>query len=343
MKAVLLPGNKEVIVADRPIPKPAQGEVLVKLKASAICRSDMSLFYGNPVVGGDAATTGTIIPGHEPAGEVVELGEGAKNVKVGDRVAVYLAIGCGHCHYCKSGYSYLCSEWKCLGFDIDGGDADYMVVPDWVCLKLPDEMSYAAGTLLLDNVGTQYNTQKRLGVSGATTVAMFGIGPMGSAGVLIAKARGARVIAVDLVDHRLEMAKQLGADIVINGASENVVQQIKDLTYGEGVDIAIDASGSPSGQNMAMDCARKQGAVGFIGESKSTTISPSDQFLRKMLTVIGGWYFPIGEYDEIVHFVMQHKINLEQYITHRFPITDAPEAYRLFDEQKTEKAIFVWD
>ena len=97
MKAVLFPGNKKVDVVDRPDPKPAFGEVLVKMRASALCRSDMSIYYGKPVLASDAAKTGLIVPGHEPAGEVVEVGPGATGIKVGDRVAVYLAIGCGHC------------------------------------------------------------------------------------------------------------------------------------------------------------------------------------------------------------------------------------------------------
>jgi threonine dehydrogenase-like Zn-dependent dehydrogenase len=139
MKAVLFPGNKNVDVVDRPDPVPGFGEVLIKMRASALCRSDMSIYYGKPVVGGGAAKTGLIVPGHEPAGEVVGLGPGATGVKPGDQVAV-------------------------------------------------------AGAVMTDMIGTQYSAQKRLGVSGATTLAIFGSGPMGAAGVLIAKARGARII-----------------------------------------------------------------------------------------------------------------------------------------------------
>ncbi len=147
---------------DRPKPVPGDGQVLVRMRASAICRSDMSLYYGGkPLVGGEAAKTGTIIPGHEPAGDVVEIGPGVRGLQPGDRVAVYLAIGCGHCTYCLSGYLSLCSQWKCVGFDVDGGDADYMVVPAQNCLKLPDPMSYETGALLLDNMGTQYHAQKK--------------------------------------------------------------------------------------------------------------------------------------------------------------------------------------
>jgi threonine dehydrogenase-like Zn-dependent dehydrogenase len=343
VKAVLFPGNREVRVVDRPDPTPSLGQVLIKTRASALCRSDMSLYYGDPVVGGEAAGTGQIIPGHEPAGEVVELGLGAEGVEVGDRVAIYLAISCGHCEYCLSGYRMLCSDFKCLGFDVDGGNADYLVVPAVNCLKLPDEISHEAGAVMTDMIGTQYHAQKRLGVSGATTVAIFGLGPMGGAGVLIGKARGARVIAVDVLDSRLKLAREFGADEVIDSSEEDPVERLRDLTRGVGVDVAIDCSGAPPAQNAALDAARKMGSVAFVGESFSTTINPSEQMIRKVLHVIGAWYFPLGEFPEIARFVVDRGVPVEKLITHRFSLDDAPEAFRMFDERKTEKAVFVWD
>src|SRR5216683_3113677 len=162
MKGVLLPGNREVQVVDRPTPTPGMGEILVRTRASAVCRSDMSLYYGAPIVGGDGAGKGMVVPGHEPAG---------------DLVAVHLAIGCGQCAYCLSGERILCPSWRCLGFDIDGGDADFLVVPAVNCLKLPPGLSYEAGALTTDMIGTQYHAQRRLGISGASTVAIFGLGP----------------------------------------------------------------------------------------------------------------------------------------------------------------------
>ncbi|MGG2201356.1 zinc-dependent alcohol dehydrogenase family protein [Paenibacillus validus] len=344
MRAVILPGKKEVQVVDRPKPVPGDGQVLVRMRASAICRSDMSLYYGGkPLVGGEAAKTGTVIPGHEPAGDVVEIGPGVRGLQPGDRVAVYLAIGCGHCTYCLSGYLSLCSQWKCVGFDVDGGDADYMVVPAQNCLKLPDPMSYETGALLLDNMGTQYHAQKTLGVSGNDTLAIFGLGPMGSAGVLIAKARGARVIAVDVLDSRLEMAKELGADVVINSTKEDAVEVLRELTHGEGVDKAIDSSGNPAAQNAALDSVRKIGSVALIGETSATTINPSEQMIRKLLKVYGIWIHPIWMFEEIAKFVIDHNIPVDRYITHRFNIEQAAEAFRLFDERVTDKAVFVWD
>lgn len=342
MRAVLLPGNKDVQVTDAPEPRPGPGEALLQMKVSAICRSDMSLYYGNPIVGGETAGTGRVIPGHEPCGQVVAVGPEVNNVAVGDRVAVYLGIGCGHCRYCLAGYRMLCPAWKCVGFDVDGGDAEYLVAPAINCLPLPEQMSYEAGALSTDLAGTLYHAQKRLGVSGADTVAVYGLGPMGAAGVMVARARGARVIAVDVIDARLEMARGIGAHETVNSARQDPVAAIAALTGGLGADVAIDCSGNPAAQNAALTCAGKFGRVAFIGESRETMIRPSDQLIRKLITVIGAWYFPIHEYDEIARFIVRHALPLEQLVTHRFSLDQAPDAFRMFDQRETEKAVFVF-
>ena len=216
MKGVLLPGNREVVVTSFANPKPAIGEAVVRVKASAICRSDLSLYYGNAVLPG---VVNPVISGHEPAGIVEEVGPGVTSVKPGDRVAVYLAVGCGHCQYCRHGDLQLCPDWECLGFTRDGGNAEFLLVPAANCLKMPDEMSFVAGAVSTDAFGTLYSACRKLDVAGDTTVAIFGIGPMGSAGILAAKACGARVIAVDPLEVRREFALELGADAALDSGS----------------------------------------------------------------------------------------------------------------------------
>src|SRR3954468_21493200 len=236
MKAVLLPGSAAAEVVDPPTPVPGSGEVLIRVRSSALCRSDMSLYNGTPIVGGEGAGKGTIVPGHESAGEVAQVAPGVSGIKEGDRVAISLAVGCGRCRWCVRGYRFLCAEFKCLGFDQDGGDAEYQVIPAVNALPIPDSMSWDTAAVSTDMMGTQWSAQKRLGVSGADTVAVFGIGPMGSAGILIAKARGARVIAVDVLDSRLEMARGLGADETVDSRTVDAATRLRELTGGEGVD-----------------------------------------------------------------------------------------------------------
>jgi propanol-preferring alcohol dehydrogenase len=139
------------------------------------------------------------------------------------------------------------------------------------------------------------------------------------------------------------MAKELGADEVVNSGSQDATARLRELTRGVGVDVAIDCSGNGKAQNSALDSARRFGSVAFVGESSSTTINPSDQLIRKQLQVIGAWYFPLSEFQEISEFIVSRKIPVEKMITHRFSIDQAAEAFRMFDEQQTEKAIFVWN
>lgn len=341
MKVVLLPGDREVRVEDRPDPKPGFGEVLIVSRASAICRSDMGLYSGDHAVVGGAIAPGTVVPGHEPAGVVVEVGEGVTSVRPGDRVAGYLAIGCGHCEQCHAGYRMLCSRWKCVGFDVDGGDAEMIVLPEANALTLPDDVSYVAGALMTDMVGSQYATQSRLGVRGGQHLTVVGLGPMGLAAVLVGRALGAEVIAVDPIEARRETARELGAAHVLG--SEGALDAIRDLSSGRGVEVAVDCSGNPHGQNLALDAAAVRGAVALVGESSSTTINPSDQFIRKLLTVVGGWYFPLGDWPAISRLVVDQQLPVEKLVSHRFDMADAAEAFRAFDQRETEKAVFVWD
>ncbi len=204
MKAVFLPGNQQVEVREVDPRKPGTGEVLIAVKASCICRSDMSLYYGNAVLPG--TTPGTYITGHEPAGVIEEIGPGVATFKAGDRVAVHLGIGCGTCSACRRGIYHLCPTWHCIGFTADGGNAEYLVVPERNCLRIADSMSFVAAAISTDAFGTLYSACKKLEVSGASNVGIWGMGPMGSAGILAAKALGARVVAMDPIEERRRFA-----------------------------------------------------------------------------------------------------------------------------------------
>lgn len=173
---------------------------------------------------------------------------------------------------------------------------------------------------------------------------IFGLGPMGGAGILVAKALGATVIAVDMIDERLQLAqKELGADYIINGKNEDVVGKIREITGNKGADAALDCSGSPIAENQALDGVRPHGRVAFVGESRESTIRPSEQLIRKQVTLMGSWYFPIQEFAEIMEFIVRKNIPVEKLVTHTFALDEAENAFRLFDERKTEKAVFIWE
>jgi propanol-preferring alcohol dehydrogenase len=342
VKAVLLPGSRQVRVVERHDPVPGPGQALIRVRASALCRSDMSLYDGTPVVGGAVAGTGTIVPGHEAAGEIAALGPDTDSpLHEGDRVAINLAVGCGHCRWCLRGYRMLCAEWQCMGFDVDGGDAELMVVPAANCMPIPDSMTFDAACVATDMIGTQYSIQKRLDTSGSDTIAVFGTGPMGGAAILVGKARGARVIALDVLESRMEYARGLGADEVLDARDPDIVDRLRASTGGLGPDVALECAGKPAAENAALDAVRPLGRVAFVGESPATTVNPSDQWLRKMTTVLGAWYFATWEWPEIVDFITHHDLPAGSLITHRYSLDEAEEAFRAFDARETGKAILT--
>lgn len=343
MKAVRLPGGRRVEIIDRAIPQPKPNEVLVRVRASAICASDLSLYEGSALVGGSNAGKGTITPGHEPAGDILEVGSAVTHLRTGQRVVIHLSVGCMRCEYCLAGYLQQCPQWQCVGFDLDGGDAEYIVVPEVNCLPLADELSYESGAVMVDNFGTQYHTQKRLGVSGADVAAVIGIGPMGAAAVATAKARGAQVVALDVVEHRLALATKLGADYVINVADGNALEQLRDLTNGRGPEVSIDCSGRPDGENLALDATAKLGRVAFVGECASVTINPSEQMIRKELDVVGAWVFPIYDYFEMSRFLIRHGVVPEQTVSHRYQLDSAAEAFDQVNRRLADKVMFTFD
>jgi threonine dehydrogenase-like Zn-dependent dehydrogenase len=336
VKAVVLPGDKTVSMRTLPDPTPGFGEVLVRVKASAVCGSDLSALRGDQVVG---EKPDQLVPGHEIAGIVEALGPGSSGVAVGDRVAIYLAIGCMRCSYCRAGNLMVCEEAKIIGFDVWGGDAELVVVPAVNCMHLPDEMSFVEGAVSTDMFGTQYSAQARLGVSGSDTVLVSGLGPMGAAAVAIARARGAHVIAVDPMEHRRDLGLRMGAHEVLPSIDDSV--RFLGSSYGRGgPEVVIECSGNPKAQVAALDVVRPYGRVAFVGESRAVEINPSDQFLRKLITVIGAWYFPIWQFDEITSFLIDRKVPVGELVSHRLMLDDAPTAFEMLLDRSAEKMVF---
>ncbi len=335
MLGVTLAPN-QIILKEFPTPIPEAGEVRIRVEASAICRTDLTLYHDVSAFGNNEE----VIVGHEPAGIVDQVGSGARHIKEGDRVAIYLAVGCGECEYCMSGYIMHCKSMECIGFHRHGGDAEYIVVPEINCLPIPNELSFEEATISLDVIGTLFNAQKRLAVSGQDTVAIFGMGPMGLGGVMVAKAFGARVIAIDIIKDRLELASKVGADEVINGLEQNTSQTVWDLTR-RGASVTIDCTGNPKAQKASLEAAGIFGRIAWVGGSTETTINPRAMLTRKQLKLIGSWYFNIADYPRITELILQNKMPLESVVTHRFPLEEAEKAFTLFDRRKTGKVIFL--
>jgi propanol-preferring alcohol dehydrogenase len=340
--AAKIPCKETVKVVEEPIPVPGKGEVLIKMKASALCRSDLHRYHGQAIFD-ETEEEANITPGHEPCGVVEKLGEGVTKVKAGDRVALYLGLTCGTCPDCLRGDLMLCPEFRCIGFAVNGAHADYMIIPESNCLLLPPEMDFITGALSTDVGGTLYTACKRLGLDGTKTVVIVGCGPMGSGGILMAKGYGARVVAVDIDDNRLKLASELGADLTINPSKVDQIEEVKKFCGGKKADAAIITGGGNTGLNSAVNSVHTRGQVALIAEMNSATIDPSNQFIRTLVELKGCWYFNRSDWEEIASFIVTRKIPLHKISSHTFPISEAAKAFPLFDSGETQKVVFVWD
>lgn len=349
MRGVVFLGDRQLTLQDFPDPTPGPGEVVLEMKASGMCGSDLHT-YRAPRTGqgedrGIGVATGPIIAGHEPCGVVVARGPGVsdREARMEQRVMNHHYYGCGGCQHCRQGWSQLCRNgYIVYGFTGHGGHAPYMKVPASTLVPLPDELSFAEGAALSCGTGTAYQALRRMHVTGGDTLAVFGQGPVGLSATLLATAMGVRVIAVDVGAERLALARDFGADAVIDGRANDPVMALKALTDGEGVDLALDCSGSPEARLAAVRATRTWGTVCYVGEGKTVTLDVSQDLLRRQLTLIGSWTFSTVGQAEAARFVAKQRVPLHKLITHQFALAEAAAAYQLFDTQTTGKGVFVF-
>lgn len=333
MQALKFTGGGRAEVLEVPVPDLKPGWVRLRVMASCLCGSDL-LGYRSPA--GHRVT-----PGHEVAGEVEAVGAGVTTVRPGDRVSVYAIHGCGRCPACVAGRIIFCRGVQgVIGFSFDGGDADMALVPAAVLYPVPEDVTWEQAALMGDGVGTPFHALKRVGARIGETLGVFGLGPVGLGAVNVAKFMGIKVVAADVNAYRLDLALRLGADISLNPQDPGFQKDLEASTNGEGLDRALDTSGSEATTNLALDSVKRGGWVAFVGEKNSATIRPSAQFIRKEITVVGNWYHEWSEYDEVVAMIRRGFVP-ERTVTHRFPIAQGPEAFRLFAEGRTGKVVLV--
>ena len=349
MRGVVFTGDRQLEIREYPDPSPGPGEVVLEIKASGMCGSDLKFYRPAPgeaqrALGlGDVAEP--IIAGHEPCGVVAAVGPGVPEAeaRVGMRVMDHHYCGCGVCRHCKVGWSQLCGAgFVVYGVTADGAHADYMNVPARTLVPLPDELSFATGAAISCGTGTAYNALRRINTSGRDTLAVFGQGPVGLSAVQLGSAMGARVIALDIAPERRALAREMGADAEVDPSADDPVLALKELTRGEGVDLALDCSGAEAARSAAVRATRTWGTVCFVGEGGTVTLDVSRDMIRKQLTVIGSWTFSSVIQGECARFVADRGIDVERLFTQRWTLDQAAEAYRLFDTQTTGKGVFLF-
>lgn len=343
MKGVVLPGDKEAHVQEWDRESLGPNDVRVDIGAAALCRSDMSLYYGDPLVGSKPA--GAVVPGHEPSGTIAEIGSNVDHLSEGDRVAINCFAGCDHCEYCRRGEPNLCPDVEILGFDRHGGDAEELVTPASTIHPMPDGMSMGVGAISTDALGNLYSTLNECNVSGTDTVGIIGLGPMGMSGVVNADAMGADVVAFELVDHRREKGINLGAEYGVDPGNEDAQQRVDEITDGRGLDVVVDCSGAQPGIEMGFGLVKKHGTFAQIGETDEATLNPSEDLIHKKVNYMGSWYFRSWEWPEIAEFIVEKIGNdrAEEIISHEYELKEdaVQEAFEKFDNRETQKVIFT--
>src|SRR5262247_2609387 len=347
MRGVVFLGNRKLEVREFPDPKPGPGEVVVAMKASGMCGSDLHPYRapGNAAAAlGLGGSGGPVIAGHEPCGVVAERGPGVAeaDAPTGQRVMVHHYKGCGRCKHCRVGWAQLCRQGIVVyGMTGHGGHAPYMTVPAYTLVPLPESLSFEEGAAISCGTGTAYGALKRLDVSGRDTLAVFGQGPVGLSATMLGRAMGARVIAIDIAPERLALAKEMGADETLNSKEVDPIKAIHDLTDGEGAETTMDCTGQEAARVAAVRSAGTWGRVCFVGEGGTATFDISQHMLRRQLTIHASWTFSATGQEECARFIVKRRVPLKKLLTHHFKLDQAVEAYKLFDTQTTGKGVFV--
>ena len=348
MKGVVFVGDRKLELRDFPDPTPGPRDVVLEIRASGMCGSDLHVYRAS-FKPGDASSgfkrgAEPVIAGHEPCGVVVAVGTGVtpKEAAIGQRVMDHHYAGCGHCKHCRSGWTQMCLDGAVVfGASGNGAHARYMKVPVDTLVPLPEALSLETGAAISCGTGTAFGALRRMNLSGRDTVAIVGQGPVGLSATQLAAAMGARVIALDVSEERLTRAKDFGAEVLVNPRSNDPVGAIKDLTHGRGAHTTLDTSGSPEGRITAVRSARAWGTVCFVGEGGNVTIDVSPDMLRKQLTIVGSWTFSKVGQAECAEFIADRHIKVDDLFTHRWKLDQAEEAYRLFDQQTSGKGVFL--
>ncbi len=326
MRAVKFFGRERVAVREYPNPKPQEGQVVVRIRASALCGSELHAYRGEQELESN--------PGHEPAGVVVDASR-SRRWRDGDRVGIHAVWGCGTCEWCQRGVFTFCDEKRFC----PGAHAELMAVPDYACVPIPEDLSFAAGALLAgDGLGVPYHTSRRLPTRGGDTVAVVGCGPIGLGNVMVQAFLGARVIALDRVPDRLRLARDLGAAETVDVSAADPVECVRDLTRGRLADAVIEASGRPEGFALALKIVGKAGTVACNGENTQVSLHVGTDLIRRDITLFGSWFYHICEYPEMLDLV-RRGLAVEKLISARYPLEEAQAAYAAFARGETAKVI----
>lgn len=323
MKAMLLSEYKKLEVVDMPMPDVGPDDLLVEVKACGICGSDIHGWDGS-----SGRRIPPLVMGHEAAGIVHQIGSTVKGFQVGDRVTFDSTVSCGRCASCRKGSINLCENRQVLGvscneFRRHGAFAEFVVVPQNISYKLPDELAFEHAALI-EAVSIAVHASNRTPVKLGDTAVVVGSGMIGLLVVQAIRLAGAaRVIAVDLEDSKLELAKSLGADEGLNPKQCDVVAEVKRLTGGRGADVSLEVVGATPTVKMAIECTRRGGAITLVGNLAPNVELPLQAVVTRELSVYGSCASN-GEYPECIEYLRRGDIRVDALITAKASLDEGP-------------------
>lgn len=337
MKALVFQGANQIGIADVPVPRAGYGEAVIRITLTTICGTDLHILKGEyPVQPG-------LVLGHEPVGAIHELGPGVNGYEVGQRVLVGAITPCGQCHFCLSGHWSQCGGpiggWK-FGNTINGAQAEYLLVPNAQAnlAKIPDDLSDEQVVLLADIASTGFSAAETADLQLGDSVAVFAQGPIGLCATLGARLKGAGlIIAVESDPKRSETARHMGAHFVVNPEKSDVVSEIKRLTGGQGVNVAIEALGIQRTFENALRVLEPAGTLSSLGVYSGKLEVPLDGFAaglgdHKIVTTL----CPGGKerMRRLMDLVRYRGVDLAPMLTHNFSLKDIVKAYHFFGERR---------
>jgi threonine dehydrogenase-like Zn-dependent dehydrogenase len=346
MRGAVLPGDSTVELRTYEVPEPRHGQVLLRMRASTICGSDIRAIYREHLGVGAEAYQG-VIAGHEPCGEVVAVGPGTIRHRPGDRVVVYHICGCGQCDECRHGYEIGCHqpERAAYGWQRDGGHADYLLAEERSCLPLPDELSFVDGACVACGFGTAYEALLRARLSGNDRLLVTGLGPVGLAVGMLGRAMGASTVAgTDVSAERRALATELDAfDMALAADDSATGDALSQLTGGRGFEVTIDCSGSGAGRVTALENTRDWGRCVFVGEGGRVDFEVSRLLIHRQLTLHGSWVTSLRHMEDLLDRLVRWKLRPERIVTDQFTLDQAAEAYQRADAGTAGKVAIVFE
>lgn len=337
MKAVRIPEPYKIEVTEIEKPKLKEGEALLRICYCGVCGADVASYTGN-----QPFTTYPRIPGHEFSAEIAEIGENERGLKVGDIVTANPYFNCGSCYSCQRGFVNCCVDNQTMGVQRDGSFCEYVAMP--IERIIPGRGLSAKELALVEPFTISYHALHRTKIKETDHVLIVGAGPIGLFALLTAKAMGAKVYVADVLDGRLQLAKELGADGVIHSGSQDIVEETRRIMNGNGFDVCVEACGLSVTFLACIDCAAFAGNIILIGNGKKETTFLHSILLKKELNVFGSRNSYTEDFEHVIELIAGGKVDVMKLVSDVYPMVRADEAFKALADNKGDlaKVLIEW-